>query len=115
MPTSDKIEPRLQQEIGRLESVGHRDVPIAILIQCEGNPIATALKGGRGEGSEPKAGVDPQNLLKRHAEIVGARDVRYLHLANAIETSLTPDQIREVAALPGVLRVIWNREERVTA
>lgn len=116
MPDSEKIEPRLLREIARLESVGQLDLKIPILIQLvhDLGPLAQR-EAPLDEAEEARLQVSHRDLLNRLAEMGVGDDLQRLELANALETHLTPAQIHEIASHPDVKRIIWNREELVTA
>ena len=116
MPDSGKIEPRLLQEIARLESLGQRDLRIPILIQLAHDlgPLARRT-APLDEAEDARLQASRRDLLARLGEMGVGDDFNRLELANALETHLTVPQIREIAAHPDVKSIIWNREERVTA
>jgi hypothetical protein len=117
MAGTDKIEPRLQLELARLETTKQQDYRIPVIIQLlhELGPLAPKVASGADKLGETRAQADGRDLLERLARMGTEDDLNRLELANSIETHLNPAQIREIAAHPDVKRVIWNREEHVTA
>jgi hypothetical protein len=117
MSPNERIEPRLLQEIARLEAAGQQEVPIPIIIQFAGDlgPLAPPDVQAHDEVGKTRAQADRQDLLQRLAAMGDARNLQYLVLANAVETRLATAQIREIAGHPDVKLILWNREERVTA
>jgi len=116
MPDSGKIEPRLLQEIARLESLGQQDFKVPILIQLAHDlgPLARR-EAPLDEAEEARLQASRRDLLARLGAMGVGDDLNRLELANALETHLTAPQIREIAAYSDVKSIIWNREERVTA
>lgn len=108
----EKIEPRLLQEIDRLERAGQKQNQIPVLIELAS--IASPDQGSLGS-LEQRVQSAQQNVRKKLADLGAERTMRPLTLANAIEAPLTPAAIREIAALPEVTLIRWNRAERVTA
>ena len=116
VPDSGKIEPRLLQEMARLESLGQQDLRIPILIQLAHDLGPLARRKARlSESEEARLQASRRDLLERLAEMGVGEDIHRLELANALEMHLTGPQIREIAPHPDVRSIIWNREERVTA
>ncbi len=117
MELSDKIEPRLLKEISRLETAGQPDLRISVLLELvhELDPLRREGTAEVDKATEGRLRVERRNLLERLARMAAGKVPLQLELANALEMQLTPAQIRQVAAHPDVKRIIWNREERVTA
>jgi hypothetical protein len=117
MSEPDKIEPRLLAELARMESAKQQDSRVAVIIQHlrELGPLAPKEGSDSDGASEARAKADRRDLLDRLAQMGASQDLRRLELANAIETHLTPAQIREIAAHPDVKHIIWNRDEHATA
>jgi hypothetical protein len=110
--TSEKIDPRLQEEMSRIEKSRETARTIQVLIELE----AAANAGTSGlQGLEEKVRAAQQGVRKKLEELGAGKTVRALTLANALEAALTPLQIATVAALPEVKRLTWNRAEKVTA
>lgn len=117
MPASETIEPRLLREMARLESTGQQDCKIPILVQLAHDlgPLAPREAARFDKAEEVLLQASRRDLLNRLATMGVGDDLHRLELANALETHLTSAQIREIATHQDVKRIVWNREERVTA
>jgi len=117
MSSSEKIEPRLLQEISRLEAGGQPDVRVPVIIRhaVDLGPLGMGGRAPRDKTGQERAEADRRDLLDRLRRMTEGEELQRLEMANAIETRLTAGQIREIAAHPDVKQIIWNREERVTA
>ena len=112
-----KIEPRLAQEIERVESAGQPERAIPVII--EHVQALTIPTGGSARGQ--LAALDRQvshlqaGIVARLSELGSTGELHQATLANALSTSLTPAQIRQIAAHGDVKLIRLNREEQVTA
>jgi len=110
--SEEKIEERLREEMRRVEKAGEGSRQIPVLIEHE-----TASNAGAGSmhALEERVRASQQGIRRKLEELGAAESVRVMTLANAVEAKLTPAGIREIAGLPEVKKVSWNRAERVTA
>jgi hypothetical protein len=110
--SEEKIEARLQEEMERAEKddEGSREIPILIELEAASN-----VGPGGMQALEERVRLAQLGIRKKLEELGAARTVRAMTLANAVEARLKPAGIREIAELPDVRRIVWNRAERVTA
>ena len=109
--STDKIQPALASEMARLRSSGALDARVPVIVSI------TGIDGGRLRdvaSLEAEVRRVQAPAAARLADL-GVRDFAPLTLANAIEATLTIDQIEAMAAEPSVVAIVWNRLERVTA
>jgi hypothetical protein len=107
----DKIEPRLLDELHRIESQGPGDQQVPVVIQVEGRDSMPS------DYAKMEAEVDRrmQGVKGRLLELGVQGPIRLLVLSNAIEASLTPSQIRAIGDREDVKRIVLNRADRVIA
>ena len=110
--SEEKIDQRLREEMRRLEPVTDGSQFTPVLIELK--PVTTAGRGGI-DALEQQVRAAQESVRRKLVELGAAESVRPMTLANAIEARLAPGAIRELAALPEVTRILWNRAERVTA
>lgn len=108
----EKIEQRLQEEMKRMEKAGEGALEIPVLIEHEG--VGSAEPGGLST-LEEKVRVVQQGIRRKLEQLGAGKTLKPMTLANAIEARLTPAGIAEIAELPDVKKIVWNRAERVTA
>ena len=110
--SEEKIEARLQEEMQRAEKAGegNREIPVLIELEAASNVGPSGMKA-----LEERVRLAQQGIRRKLEELRAAKTVRVMTLANAMEASLMPAGIREIAELPEVKRILWNRAERVTA
>jgi len=110
----EKIEPRLLDEIRSVETSGQLEYRIPVIIQLDRGQVArsdsSAEKGYEAVEEQVRS---QQQLVRQHLADLGAGGVRQITLANALETELTPAQIRAVSSDAQVKRIVLNREDRV--
>jgi hypothetical protein len=112
--TSEKLEPRLAQEISAARAAGDDDRPIPVII--EHSEVVFASQGDqRGGMADLEARVKhlQKGIVQQLAEF-GAPDIQQSVLANLISTSLRPSQVEAIAAREDVKIIRLNREEQVT-
>ncbi len=114
---NEKIEPRLLEEIRRVETAGQPDRRIPVIIEHVRQISIEREEGRRMEygALEERMRAEQQGIRKRLSELGVTNDVRQMALANALEVRLTPAQIKEMAGHSDVRLIILNREEQVTA
>jgi hypothetical protein len=112
MMSEEKIEARLQEEILRAEKAdeGSREISVLIELEAAGN-----VGPGGMQALEENVLAAQQGLRRKLDQLGAAKTVRAMTLANAVEAKLMPAGIREIARLPEVKRIVWNRAEKVTA
>jgi hypothetical protein len=109
--TSEKLEPRLQREIGAVKEAGHGDRKIPVLIEhVEG---VFAREGGDVADLEARVRHLQKGIVDQLSQF-GAPDIQQSVLANLISASLEPRQIEVIADRDDVKVVRLNREEQVT-
>jgi hypothetical protein len=107
---NDKIDPRLRKELERLERRGATAERVPVIIRPTADPPSSAdtldaMSRAAGETHAP---------VRERLAGMGVTDVQDMTLANALTTTLTPPQVRELAADPLIQRILWNIVERVT-
>ena len=113
----EKIEPRLLAEIREAESSARPQRRLSVIIAHATGP-ADADRDRRLDYAELEARVraEQQGLRRRLLELgVDGGAMRQITLAHALEASLTPAQILDVAERSDVRSIVWNREQQVTA
>jgi hypothetical protein len=110
--SEEKIEERLREEMGRVEKSGKGSQQIPVLIEHE---AASNVGTSSMQALEERVRATQQGIRRKLEELGAAESVRVMTLANAVEARLMPAGIRQIAGLPEVKRVSWNRAERVTA
>ena len=110
--SEEKIEERLREEMRRVEKAGEGGRQIPVLIEHE---AASNVGTGNMQALEERVRASQQGIRRKLEELGAAESVRVMTLANAVEAKLTPAGIREIAGLPEVKKILWNRAERVTA
>ena len=88
----------------------YREIPVLIELEAASNVGPSGMKA-----LEESVRLAQQGIRRKLEELRAAKTVRVMTLANAMEASLMPAGIREIAELPEVKRILWNRAERVTA
>jgi len=106
-----KIEPRLLEELRRLEAAGHVRDSIPVIIQI--NPESRWQEAATYEGLRQRLRENREVILDRLARSGFSDRIRENVLAGSLETQLTRDQITAVAELAPVKRVILNRADQV--
>jgi hypothetical protein len=91
--STDKIEPRLRQEIDRLERAGSAAPALSVIVE----PTAASTE-----------------TLRQRMAALGVTEMDQLVLAAGIVADLTVAQIRALADDPAVKRIIWNAVQKVT-
>lgn len=109
--SNDKIQPALRDEMARLRSSGARDARVPVIVSIAGIDSGR-LRDVASLEAEVRRVQAP--AAARLADL-GVRDFAPLTLANAIEATLTIDQIEAMASEASVVAIVWNRLERVTA
>jgi CheY-like chemotaxis protein len=108
---AEKIERRLLERMSAAGPVDTAEQPIAVVIQCFGAaPEADDTGTGTSEPTEDATRLTFQRLRERLAELGAAGEVREVPVSNALEARLTPAQIRAIATLPAVGRIILSRQ-----
>lgn len=105
------IEPRLEAELRRRESAGSAAQPVSVLIQVQtqGTPGETTSYDQLSQRlTRPK-----QQIVARLREHGYRGDPLVNLLAGSIEVELIAEQIRAVADLDAVKRIVWNRADHV--
>ena len=117
MAAEKKMEPRLIEEIKRVEAAGQPDRTISIVIEQVGEAAWMASEGTSNDLSELEGEVRAEQIgiRKRLSQLGAAGEIRQLTLSNALAAWLTPAQIREMAGDSRVKLILWNREDQVTA
>lgn len=113
----EKIEPRLLEEIRRVETAGQPDRKIPVIIEHVRQIGGIGEEGKRIDYNalEQRVRGEQEDIRKRLFELGVTDDVQQMSLANALEVRLTPAQIKEIAAHSDVKLIVLNREEQVTA
>lgn len=111
-----KIEPRLEEEIKRVEAAAEPDRRIPVIIEH-------IKEVGITPGEDPRAQLDElerqvrdlqRGIVKRLSELNVVGEIQQATLSNFLSVRLTPAQIREIAAHGDVKFIRLNREEQVT-
>jgi hypothetical protein len=109
--SSDKIEPRLREEMARMESTGGGDALTSVIIQ-----VRTYDRPSKDyPGMQTQVDMQQKSVKERLRELGVQGDIRSLVLSNSIEANLTPSQIRAISDHEDVKSIILNRADRVTA
>ena len=108
------LEPRLHEELERLANEGRLDEPVAVIIKNVGDVDAQLGEGGAIQELEARVRQVQQRVRARLGEL-GVANVRQITLSNALETVLTPSQIREIAQHDDVEEILFDREDQVTS
>ena len=116
---NEKIEPRLQEELRRIEAAGQADREISVVIEVRSGPEGAPGESRRVEMDyaelERRARLQQQGICERLSEIGVTADIHPMPLSNSVEVRLTPAQIRQMGGHKDVKLIVLNREEQVTA
>jgi hypothetical protein len=107
----EKIEPRLQQEMDRLQASGSSGSILPVIIEL----VQTSSAQSRMSDLERDFAQRATELQRYMAQIGVHGEIRPLALANSLQGSLELREIVAVAARPEVRRITWNRMEQVVA
>lgn len=104
-----KIEPRLRQEIRRLEQEGRASEPISVLVQI----AADAGEASTYAALEKQLRASLGAIRDRLAEAGFQGAIHENALAGSLELALSSGQIAAVSGVAEVKRVILNRVDNV--
>jgi hypothetical protein len=108
--STEKIDPRLLEEIEKLERSGASSRKLAVIVE----PAAAAAPGAQNIDALERGVQDANAVLRQRLAQMGVTEVQQLTLAQALVADLTPPQIRTLASDPLVKRLLWNVAARVT-
>ncbi|HEV8523726.1 MAG TPA: hypothetical protein VGQ71_04445 [Terriglobales bacterium] len=110
-----KIEPRLEEEIRRMEQAGQTDREIPVILELTSRAPAGQPEVVDFSDLQRQVRAQQQGVVRRLGDLGVKREIRQMTLSNSVETRLTAAQIRQVAGDEEVKRIILNRAEQVTA
>lgn len=112
-----KIEPRLEEEIQRVEAAAEPDrkIPVTIEHIKEVQARPGEDRGAQLDELEREVRDLQRGIVMRLSDLGIVGGIHQATLSNSLSVSLTPAQIREIAARDDVNFIRLGREEQVTA
>jgi hypothetical protein len=95
-----------------LKFLGERSRRIPVLIEHE---AASDVGTSNMQALEERVRATQQSIRRKLKDLGAAESVRVMTLASDVEARLMPAGIRQIAGLPEVKKILWNRAGRVTA
>lgn len=112
-----KIEPRLEEEIQRVEAAGDTNRKIPVVIEHIAKPEIppSRERTSRLDKMDQQVRVLQQGIVQHLSELGVTADIHQSTLSNSLSARLTAAQIKEIANRTDVKFITLSREERVTA